>query len=168
MEGSVLSFLKAEWKVSNTGSAHWASSFSVRFGSTFCDKGAKMSLCCIRMVPWVLVFFNCLFWMMWTNFHSLLLMFVLLHTNRVCLCNAVFLRFSCFSLLWYCASYNCKSCMKSYWSLKQYKTTSIKGNPSYRARFQIYWDSKMLLYCLSPEGPPLWKGNFSFADGVAL
>jgi hypothetical protein len=26
MEGSVLSFLKAEWKVSNTGSAHWASS----------------------------------------------------------------------------------------------------------------------------------------------
>ena len=27
MEGSVLSFLKAEWKVSNTGSAHWASSY---------------------------------------------------------------------------------------------------------------------------------------------
>jgi hypothetical protein len=27
MEGSVLSFLKAEWKVSDTGSAHWASSF---------------------------------------------------------------------------------------------------------------------------------------------
>jgi hypothetical protein len=26
MEGSVLSFLKAEWKVSNTGSAHWSSS----------------------------------------------------------------------------------------------------------------------------------------------
>jgi hypothetical protein len=26
MEGSVLSFLKAEWKVSDTGSAHWASS----------------------------------------------------------------------------------------------------------------------------------------------
>jgi hypothetical protein len=25
MEGSVLSFLKAEWKVSDTGSAHWAS-----------------------------------------------------------------------------------------------------------------------------------------------
>jgi hypothetical protein len=25
MEGSVLSFFKAEWKVSNTGSAHWAS-----------------------------------------------------------------------------------------------------------------------------------------------
>ena len=24
--GSVLSFLKAEWKVSDTGSAHWASS----------------------------------------------------------------------------------------------------------------------------------------------
>jgi hypothetical protein len=28
MEGSVLSFLKAEWKVSDTGSAYWASSFS--------------------------------------------------------------------------------------------------------------------------------------------
>jgi hypothetical protein len=27
MEGSVLSFLKAEWKVSDTGSTHWASSF---------------------------------------------------------------------------------------------------------------------------------------------
>ena len=27
MEGSVLSFLKAEWKVSDTSSAHWASSF---------------------------------------------------------------------------------------------------------------------------------------------
>ena len=27
LEGSVLSFLKAEWKVSNTGSAHWASSY---------------------------------------------------------------------------------------------------------------------------------------------
>jgi len=27
MEGSVLSFLKAEWKVSDTGWAHWASSF---------------------------------------------------------------------------------------------------------------------------------------------
>ena len=26
MEGSVLSFLKAEWKVSDAGSAHWASS----------------------------------------------------------------------------------------------------------------------------------------------
>jgi hypothetical protein len=27
MEGSVLNFLKAEWKVNDTGSAHWASSF---------------------------------------------------------------------------------------------------------------------------------------------
>ena len=26
MEGYVLSFLKTEWKVSDTGSAHWASS----------------------------------------------------------------------------------------------------------------------------------------------
>jgi hypothetical protein len=29
MEGSVLSFLKAEWKVSDTGSTHWASSIIV-------------------------------------------------------------------------------------------------------------------------------------------
>jgi hypothetical protein len=27
MEDSVLSLLKAEWKMSDTGSAHWASSF---------------------------------------------------------------------------------------------------------------------------------------------
>jgi hypothetical protein len=27
MEGSVLSFLNAEWKVSDTDSAHWASSY---------------------------------------------------------------------------------------------------------------------------------------------
>jgi hypothetical protein len=27
MEGSVLSFLKAKWKVSDTGSAHWASNW---------------------------------------------------------------------------------------------------------------------------------------------
>jgi hypothetical protein len=28
MEGSVLSFLKSEWKVNDTGAAHWASSFT--------------------------------------------------------------------------------------------------------------------------------------------
>ena len=33
MEGSVLSFLKAEWKVSDTGSAHWASSLFVKMGT---------------------------------------------------------------------------------------------------------------------------------------
>ena len=31
MQGSVLSFLKAEWKVSDTGSAHWASSLVFDF-----------------------------------------------------------------------------------------------------------------------------------------
>jgi hypothetical protein len=31
-EGSVLSFLKAEWKVSDTDSTHWASSFFHRLG----------------------------------------------------------------------------------------------------------------------------------------
>jgi hypothetical protein len=35
MEGSVLSFLKAEWKVSDTGSAHWASSLVDFFMSMF-------------------------------------------------------------------------------------------------------------------------------------
>ena len=29
MEGSVLIFLKAEWKMSDTGSAHWASTFTI-------------------------------------------------------------------------------------------------------------------------------------------
>jgi hypothetical protein len=29
MEGSVLSFLKVEWKMSDTGSAHWASSYEL-------------------------------------------------------------------------------------------------------------------------------------------
>jgi hypothetical protein len=31
MEGSVLNFLKAQWKVSDTGSVHWASSFNKTF-----------------------------------------------------------------------------------------------------------------------------------------
>jgi hypothetical protein len=31
MEGSVLSFLKAEWKVNDTGSAHWASSYFIEY-----------------------------------------------------------------------------------------------------------------------------------------
>jgi hypothetical protein len=50
MEGSVLSFLKAEWKVSDTGSTHWASSlkdfaYFVIFcpweGGSFSNKIAK-------------------------------------------------------------------------------------------------------------------------------
>ena len=36
MEGSVLSFFKADWKVSNTGSSHWASSI---FKVLKCVKG---------------------------------------------------------------------------------------------------------------------------------
>jgi len=35
MESSVLNFLKAEWKVSDTGSAHWASSLIHTHFSTF-------------------------------------------------------------------------------------------------------------------------------------
>jgi hypothetical protein len=38
MEGSVLSFLKAEWKVSDTDSAHWASSFFYSNGKYFIIK----------------------------------------------------------------------------------------------------------------------------------
>ena len=43
MEGSVSSFLKAEWKASDTGSAYWASSFSwhkifVKFRIFLCSK----------------------------------------------------------------------------------------------------------------------------------
>ena len=40
MEGSVLSFIKAEWKVSDTGSAHWASSYIIglkSFNKTIVD-----------------------------------------------------------------------------------------------------------------------------------
>ena len=43
MEGSVLSFFKAEWKVSDTGSAHWASSFFVFF----------CKICIIQHTYWV-------------------------------------------------------------------------------------------------------------------
>jgi len=35
MEGSVLSFFKAEWKVSDTGSAHWASSYRCRLLNSY-------------------------------------------------------------------------------------------------------------------------------------
>jgi hypothetical protein len=37
MEGSVLSFLKAEWKVSDTCSAHWASSFFYLYFLPVCE-----------------------------------------------------------------------------------------------------------------------------------
>jgi hypothetical protein len=36
MEGSVLSFLRSEWKVSDTGSAHWASSLTFHAFIIFC------------------------------------------------------------------------------------------------------------------------------------
>jgi hypothetical protein len=37
MEGSVLSFLNAEWKMSDTGSAHWASSIQYTQGHIVID-----------------------------------------------------------------------------------------------------------------------------------
>jgi hypothetical protein len=42
MGGSVLSFLKAEWKVSDTGSAHSASSFYMH--SSSCDMVNKCGI----------------------------------------------------------------------------------------------------------------------------
>ena len=44
MEGSVLSFLKAEWKVSDTGSAHWASSYLFSF--CICFSGVLLTMFC--------------------------------------------------------------------------------------------------------------------------
>ena len=49
MEGSVLSFLKAEWKVSDTGSAHWTSSYHIlkllgQLEAIFTDKKFVRSL----------------------------------------------------------------------------------------------------------------------------
>ena len=45
MEGSVLSFLKAEWKVSDTGSAHWSSSIL-----WFCTCKKKVNSCHIYKI----------------------------------------------------------------------------------------------------------------------
>jgi hypothetical protein len=42
MESSVLSFLKAEWKVSDTGSAHWASSILDLFISSIIGPGSHI------------------------------------------------------------------------------------------------------------------------------
>jgi hypothetical protein len=50
MEGSVLSFLKAEWKVSDTGSAHWTSSFCFVFGEITMDK-MQMFLILVSLTP---------------------------------------------------------------------------------------------------------------------
>jgi hypothetical protein len=41
--GSVLSFLKAEWKVSDTGSAHWASSYAT-FAKYFLNNECHVQL----------------------------------------------------------------------------------------------------------------------------
>ena len=49
MEGSVLSFLKAEWKVSDTGSAHLASIF---FSILILSFGVLMSLSAIFQLSW--------------------------------------------------------------------------------------------------------------------
>jgi hypothetical protein len=46
MEGSALSFLKAEWKVSNTGSAHWASSFFYHHQKVIDHVHANHPFCC--------------------------------------------------------------------------------------------------------------------------
>ena len=45
MEGSVLSFLKAEWKMSDTGSAHWAYSLNKLMVKFFMLKWSQSMLC---------------------------------------------------------------------------------------------------------------------------
>ena len=58
VEGSVLSFLKAEWKVSDTGSAHWASSLLLSYILVFIE---KMNPIFILILSFVLIFFTLLF-----------------------------------------------------------------------------------------------------------
>jgi hypothetical protein len=45
---------------------------------------------------------------------------------------------------------------------------SYKAIPSYQARFQMHWDSKILLICPPQERPLLLKGHFFIAEEVAL
>jgi hypothetical protein len=58
VEGSVLSFLKAEWKVSDTGSAHWASSLLLSYILVFIE---KINPIFILILSFVLIFFTLLF-----------------------------------------------------------------------------------------------------------
>jgi hypothetical protein len=67
MEGSVLSFLKAEWKVSDTGSAQcWTSSFVYVVFFSNVDVVIKMilnqSLCILKLFSWFwyFVYIDCL------------------------------------------------------------------------------------------------------------
>ena len=52
MEGSLLSFLKAEWKMSDTGSAHWVSSF------TFCLYYLINPYTLLNFIPKIIVVFR--------------------------------------------------------------------------------------------------------------
>jgi hypothetical protein len=56
MEGSVLSFLKAEWKVSDAGSAHWASSIEVPVPSQESEQS------CICVVGISILFLHFFYW----------------------------------------------------------------------------------------------------------
>jgi hypothetical protein len=51
MGGSVLSFFKAEWKVSDTGSAHWASSMEICFLYRWPSKDASYQVS-IHLAEW--------------------------------------------------------------------------------------------------------------------
>jgi hypothetical protein len=66
VEGSVLSFLKAEWKVSDTGSAHWASSLLLSSILVFIE---KMNPIFILILSFVLIFFT--FTFLWIKLHDL-------------------------------------------------------------------------------------------------
>jgi hypothetical protein len=50
MEGSVLSFLKAEWKVSDTGSAHWASSLLFQSIQKKWEAQRSQKGCCLFLI----------------------------------------------------------------------------------------------------------------------
>jgi hypothetical protein len=82
MEGSVLSFLKAEWKVSDTGSAHWASRFSspyIYHISHNCSKSYS------KVISWKILIKNTmLFQIHLHNFHIILWQKIFINTLVKC------------------------------------------------------------------------------------
>jgi hypothetical protein len=53
MKGSVLNFLKAEWKVSDTGSVHWASSLMNFLGKSFSEKCIALLQVSDHLAKWL-------------------------------------------------------------------------------------------------------------------
>jgi hypothetical protein len=90
MEGSVLSFLKAEWKVSDTGSAHWASSLFWDKKNSVFYKLLMENIYVLGQFP-QFIKFSQLFWQ-WTRITCpieplvYLEVFSYLHCLYICLC----------------------------------------------------------------------------------